>query len=76
MARAINKLTARQVATLKDPGRHADGGGLYLRITAAGGRSWVFMTVADKKRTEIGLGGEASLPLALHDASRPRCVRR
>lgn len=33
MGRSINKLTARQVATLKAPGRHADGGGLYLRIT-------------------------------------------
>lgn len=33
MARAINKLTVRGVAALKAPGRHADGGGLYLRIT-------------------------------------------
>ena len=63
MARALNKLTARQVAALKAPGRHADGGGLYLRITPAGGRSWVFMTAIEGKRREIGLGGETSLPL-------------
>ena len=36
VSRALNKLTARQVSALKEVGRHADGGGLYLRITAAG----------------------------------------
>ena len=64
MARALNKLTVRQVATLKESGRHSDGGGLYLRITAQGGRSWVFMASAGGKRTEIGLGAASALPLA------------
>ena len=30
MARQINRLNARAVATLTENGRHADGGGLYL----------------------------------------------
>lgn len=30
MAGKINILNARQVETLKKPGRHADGGNLYL----------------------------------------------
>lgn len=64
MARTLNKLTARQVATIRDTGRHADGGGLYLRVTSAGGRSWVFMTAAAGRRQEIGLGAAKALPLA------------
>lgn len=63
MARALNKLTTRKVAALKKPGRHSDGGGLYLRITPAGARSWVFMTAAGGKRAEIGLGGESAIGL-------------
>lgn len=64
MARAINRLTVRQVSALKAAGRHSDGGGLYLRITSAGGRSWVFMTTVGGKRAEIGLGSEAAVSLA------------
>lgn len=64
MARALNKLTVRQVATVKEPGRYADGGGLYLRITPAGSRSWVFMSVDGGKRQEIGLGAANAVPLA------------
>jgi len=64
MARSINRLSAREVATLKTTGRHADGGGLYLRITESGSRSWVFMFTTDGKRSEIGLGSATSVSLA------------
>jgi integrase len=64
MARAINKMTVREVAALKTPGRHSDGGGLYLRITPGGARSWVFMAAGGGKRQEIGLGAATSVPLA------------
>lgn len=60
MAHALNKLTARQVASIKEPGRYADGGGLYFRITNAGSKSWVFMVTQGGKRIEIGLGRVAS----------------
>jgi integrase len=63
VARAINILTVRKVASLKVPGRHADGGGLYLRITPAGARSWIFMTAVGGKRTEIGLGAASAVGL-------------
>ena len=43
MARKINRLNARAVATIAKHGRHADGGGLYLSISANGGRRWVFL---------------------------------
>lgn len=34
------KLTDAKLRTLTTPGKHADGGGLYLEVTAAGGRYW------------------------------------
>jgi hypothetical protein len=33
MARQLKRLTARTVASLTKPGRHADGGNLYLTIS-------------------------------------------
>ena len=63
MARALNILTVRKIAALKEPGRHSDGGGLYLRITPQGARSWIFMSAVGGKRVEIGLGSAASVSL-------------
>ncbi|MBM6580992.1 integrase arm-type DNA-binding domain-containing protein [Microvirga sp. BT689] len=64
MARQLHTLSARTVATLTKPGRHSDGGGLYLNITASGARSWVFMWKAGGKRREMGLGALRDVPLA------------
>ncbi len=60
----MGKLTARQVETLKEPGRHSDGGNLYLNITKAGAKSWVFFYRFDKVQREMGLGGIATTSLA------------
>ena len=56
MARKINKLSARNVETLKAPGRYSDGGNLYLSISDNGGRRWVFMYRFAGKQREMGLG--------------------
>lgn len=40
----------------KTPGYHHDGGGLYLQVTASGGRSWVFRYMLHKRSREMGLG--------------------
>ena len=56
MAQHINRLNARKVATLGKPGRHADGGGLYLSISNNGGRRWVFLYRRNKQLREMGLG--------------------
>lgn len=40
----------------KTPGYHHDGGGLYLQVTATGGRSWVFRYMLNKRSREMGLG--------------------
>ena len=65
MPRTLNRLTARQVDTIKATGRHADGGGLYLRVAEGGARSWVFMAVRDGKRAEIGLGSAVTVKLTV-----------
>ena len=64
MAKQLHKLSARAVATATTPGRHSDGGGLYLNVTASGARSWVFMWKLAGKRREIGLGSLREVPLA------------
>lgn len=64
MARTINRLTARQVETLKKPGLHADGGGLYLRIDPTGAKRWSFVFQWRQKRKEMGLGPIRTIRLA------------
>lgn len=36
----MTKLSDAKLRTLTQPGKHFDGGGLYLELTAAGGRYW------------------------------------
>jgi integrase len=64
MARKINRLNARAVATITKHGRHADGGGLYLSISPNGGRRWVFLYRWHGKPTEIGFGSARDVTLA------------
>ena len=64
MARKINRLNVRAVATLTKYGRHADGGGLYLSLSPNGGRRWVFLYRWHGKHTEIGLGSARDVTLA------------
>jgi integrase len=64
MARRINRLNARAVATITKYGRHADGGGLYLSISPNGGRRWVFLFRWHGKPTEIGFGSARDVTLA------------
>ena len=64
MAREINKLSARSVATLKEPGRHSDGSGLYLVVDKSGAKRWVFIFRWSGKLKEMGLGGVVYVSLA------------
>ena len=45
-----NKLTARQVQTVKKVGRYADGGGLYLLICRPGYKQWTFASCWQAER--------------------------
>jgi integrase len=80
MARQINRLNARKVATETECGRHADGGGLYLSISPNGGRRWVFLYRWHGKPTEVGLGSARDVTLAtareLAGAARTKLAAR
>ena len=67
MAKKAKGLTARQVDTLKNPGDHADGNGLYLRVTASGMKTWLFRYQVDRRRHAMGLG-----PIRLKSLSKAR----
>src|SRR5215213_70001 len=75
MKRTINRLSARQVETIKKLGRHADGGNLYLKIMPDG-RRWAFLYKFDGKQREMGLGsaskGGVSLSIARARAAEAR----
>jgi integrase len=64
MGAQVSKLSARAVATATKPGRHSDGGGLYLNVSPSGARSWLFMWKRDGKRREMGIGSAGSVTLA------------
>jgi integrase len=64
MARAVNKLSARGVDALSRPGRHADGGGLYLVVDKSGAKRWVFLFRWQGKLKEMGLGSTLAVSLA------------
>lgn len=64
MAHTLNRLSAVKVAKLNKPGRHADGGGLYLQISRAGTKSWTFRYMLNGAVHEMGLGPLGAISLA------------
>jgi len=63
VARPEKKLSSQEVKSLTSPGRHSDGGGLYLSIDASGRRRWVFMYTSNGRRVELGLGSTSTRSL-------------
>ena len=63
MART-GKLSAVEVAKAKGPAVPHDGGGLYLRASEKGTKSWVFRFQLDGKRRDMGLGPYPDISLA------------
>jgi integrase len=67
MARTAGGLTTLKVGRLAGKaGMHADGGGLYLQVTA-GGASWIYRYMLNGRAREMGLG-----PLALFGLQEAR----
>ncbi len=72
MKRGSHILSARKVATLSQPGRHADGGGLYLVVDPSGAKRWAFIyrwkdnpsVPGSGRLREMGLGGYDVVSLA------------
>jgi integrase len=72
------KLNARSVKTITRPGRHADGGGLYLNIEKSGAKSWILRVMVKGKARNIGLGSRRDLTLAeaREEAARLRRIAK
>lgn len=65
MPRTLNRLTPIAVNRLRGKGLHADGGGLYLRISNSGTKGWIFRYGKRGKYHDLGLG-------AIHTISLPK----
>ena len=60
----INALNAMRVSKLSEPGRYADGNGLYLIVDKSGAKRWVLRCVVAGRRRDMGLGGLKIVSLA------------
>lgn len=57
-------LTALEVKAITDPGKHADGKGLYLVVSKSGSKSWMFRYANAGRQREMGLGSLRNVSLA------------
>jgi len=62
--RTLNRLSTLKVSNLKRKGMHADGGGLYLRISDSGTKAWIFRFGENGKLHDMGLGALHTISLA------------
>jgi len=77
MKRTLNRLPSSVQTKKLAPGRHADGGNLYLSVSKAGARRWVFLYRGEHSRPiELGLGPvrDVSLARAREKASEARLL--
>lgn len=57
-------LSTAKVGSLGEPGRYADGNGLYLIVDRSGAKRWVLRTVVQGKRRDMGLGSTRLVSLS------------
>ncbi|HEV3494596.1 MAG TPA: Arm DNA-binding domain-containing protein, partial [Reyranella sp.] len=76
MQRVLQRLSSLAVERAKAAGYLHDGGGLYLQVTAAGRKSWIFRYALAGRRPEMGLGPypDVSLAAARKAASEARSL--
>ncbi len=60
------------------PGLYSDGGGLYLQVTEAGAKTWIYRFMLGGKRRDMGLGAVHTVTLAeaREEARQCRLLRR
>lgn len=77
MSRVSNKLTALSIKHAK-PGKHFDGGGLYLEVTNTGAQYWRFKYRYGGKENRLGFGrcDEVSLAEARRRRDEARALLR
>jgi hypothetical protein len=64
MARILNKLNDAKLEGLRQPGLYSDGGGLFLQVTTASARSWVYRFQLHGRRRGMALGSLTDIGLA------------
>jgi integrase len=67
------RLTAKQVENAR-PGRHGDGGGLWLEVSTSGARHWTLRYQINGRARWMGLGSAGVVTLA-HARERARLAR-
>ena len=63
MPKTTHRLTAVKVENLKRIGMHADGAGLYLRVTPTGAKAWIFRYMLNGRPRYLGLGSAGTVQL-------------
>jgi integrase len=76
MAKMIERLSPRRVATQRLPGYFADGGGLYLQVSPAGTKSWIFRFTLNGRAREMGLGSQITFSLSEARAKALECRKQ
>jgi integrase len=74
--RAMDKLSDVKLRKLTQPGKHFDGGGLYLEVTPSGGRYWrlKYRFAGKEKRLAFGVYPEVGLKAARERRAEARAV--
>ena len=73
---ALHRLSARQIGSDLKPGRHADGGNLYLVVQPSGAKRWVFL-YRWKGLGQAGIGRLREMGLgSLHAVDLPAARKR
>lgn len=75
MGRTSKRLSALDVKAKAEPGRYADGDGLYLNIAPGKSKSWVFLWMKNGKRREMGLGSYPTISLVAARQRAEDCRR-
>jgi hypothetical protein len=75
-SRSIHRLSVPGVARLRKPGYYCDGGGLYLQVSLAGTRSWVYRFRRAGRLREMGLGALLGVSLADARERAQQCRRQ
>jgi integrase len=72
----MDKLSDMKLRSLVQPGKHFDGGGLYLEVTPSGGRYWrlKYRFAGKEKRLAFGVYPEVGLKAARERRAEARAV--
>jgi len=73
MAKQVDKLSALKVKNLQKAGWYPDGKGLYLQVSNAGSKSWVYRYQVNGKEKRHGLGSLLAVSLVRARKAAEHC---